>query len=349
MHTIPTLKNRLLPLLALLLPLAFWACDGGPSIESENGVSVVRNAGEGLQQGDLATLETVWQTGTVEGDEMYFSTIMSIDFDEQGNLYVLDFRDQALSKLDPQGNLLIQFANQGQGPGELTKSRDLDWVDGRILVANEGNGRIEVFTDEGEALEPIRLERMSLPGYVFEKGGQIYVGKRFVPEGHFLVRYEEGWSDPVPLKPAPPMEERLDYLRTHYVPCPSGDGVWLVYLLLDKIEKIDEQGNTVLTTTRQLDWDFPKDDKGQVIPEILVTRNCAVDPEGNLHVIYSNPEDWKRGNDVYRFDPEGRLLGKAFTLPIHRATALTFDSAGDLYYSDGITLYKARVRPATAE
>ncbi|MEM7049503.1 MAG: hypothetical protein AAF604_07590 [Acidobacteriota bacterium] len=286
-----------------------------------------------------------WELGSVDGDDMYFSTLMGIDFDDAGNLYGLDFRDQTITKIDAdKGEIMGRFGAKGQGPGELAGSRSLAWFQGKVLVANEGNGRVEVFSEDGEPLDPVRLSEVATPSYVFAHGDHLMVGRRFVPDGHFVYRYGQDLQAAEPLKEAGRMAERLDFLRSHNLQCPTADGTWIVYMLLDKIEKIDDSGNTVISMSRELDWDFPVEEDGEVVPEILVTRRCATDPEGNLYVIYSNPEDWKRGNDVFKFAPDGRLLGKAFTLPVHRATALAFDGQGDLYYSDGVTLFKAQVQ-----
>jgi DNA-binding beta-propeller fold protein YncE len=77
-----------------------------------------------------------------------------------GNVYVTD-RNQRVTVISPQGNVLRRWGKPGAGPGEFhfvstdpTDPRDIhSWVatgdNGLVYVADSGNNRVEVFTPQG--------------------------------------------------------------------------------------------------------------------------------------------------------------------------------------------------------
>jgi len=333
-------------LLGALLACTTWiACRGGwkGTVEERNGIQYVTNEGEGLDEGRVREeLRTVWKVGGHPGQPP-FSVVMWADFDAEGNVYVLDYRQQTITKVGPDGRVAGQFGKRGQEPGELSKSRRFALVDSKLFFANEGNGRIEVLGTSGEVFPPVQLPEVRDPGEIYFAHQKFQVARRFVPNGSYVYTYDPSWKLDRALRPAEPQKDRMDVIRSHNTVCPGPDGLWIVHMLLNRIQKIGWDGRVLLETSRDLDWAFPKDEQGNVIPEILVHRACAVDPKGNLYVVYSNPEDWKRGNDVYKFGPDGRLLQKAFTLPVFNATMMRFDREGNLYVGDETSLTKAKI------
>jgi sugar lactone lactonase YvrE len=292
--------------------------------------------------GPMETVRPLWKVATP-------SQAIWIDFDAAGNLYVLDYGEQKVTKLAPDGRRIGELGKRGQEPGSLSQSRRFAYADGRLYFANEGNGRIEVLGTSGEVFPPIELPGVQQPGEIYFANQGFYVSRRFASNGgSFVYAYDRNWKPQGELRKAGASPEGIEHLASINTVCPSPDGFWLVYLVQNRIEKVGWDGKVLLETNRDLDdrWPFRKDEKGRVLPEVLVHRACAVDREGNLYVLYSNPENWKRGNDVYKFAPDGRLLRKAFTLPLFSATMMRFDRDGNLFYSDGKTLTKAKIERA---
>ncbi|HEX2834707.1 MAG TPA: hypothetical protein VHW00_16970 [Thermoanaerobaculia bacterium] len=335
--------------LALLLPLSLMLASGCIRAKAEvterDGVRVVSNSAEGDERDrPHERLHTLWKTtGTNVAGQPGFEAALWADSDRGGNIYVLDHATQRITKLDASGRVLGQLAGRGEKPGQLSKSERFTWSDGYLYVANGGNGRIEVLRDSGEALPPIQLSEVKAPGEIYVANGNFVVGKRFARDGSYAYVYTPDWKVRSGLRKTDPIAAPIDILRTHNTTCPSSDGLWILSMLENRIEKYGWDGRKLLETSRDLDWDFPKDARGRVLPELLVHRACTVDRAGNLYVVYSNPENWKRGNEVYKFAPDGRLLQKAFELPILNATMIRFDRDGNLLYSDGRTLTKASV------
>jgi hypothetical protein len=312
-------------------------------VKEQQGIKIVSNEGEGIEAGRVReSLKSLWTAGN-RASGATFNTVIWVETDPAGNVYVLDHHDQTVTKFGPDGTRLGQFGGHGQQDGQLSKSRRFVWSGGKLYFANEGNGRIEVLGDDGKAFPSIQLADVKAPAEVFLAKDRFVVGRKFVPDGSFVHTYHPDWKLDRAIRPADPVGDRNDYLRSHNSICPAPDGVWIVYMLLNRIQKVGWDGKVLLETSRDLDWEFPKDAAGRVIPDILVHRACAVDPAGNLYVAYSNPENWKRGNEVFKFGPDGRLLQKAFTLPILSATMMRFDRQGNFWFSDGKTLTKAKI------
>lgn len=327
----------------LLCALVIHGCVRAKAeVKVRDGVRVVLNSSEGDNaDAKREVLHTIWKSSGAA--QSPFEAVLWADSDASGNLYVLDHASQRVTKLSRDGRVVAQFAGAGEGNGQLSKSSRLAWGDGRIYVANEGNGRIEVLSDAGQPLPSIQLPDVAKPGEVFFANNAFLVSRRFVKDGSYAYVYGRDWKLQHGVRKADPMVDRFDLLRSHNSVCPAPDGVWILSMLQNRIEKFAWDGRKILETSRDLDWKFPKDDNGRVIPEILVHRACTVDSSGNLYVVYSNPENWKRGNDVYKYAPDGRLLQKAFELPILNATMIRFDRDGSFLYSDGRTLTKASV------
>lgn len=140
--------------LAGLLPACGGSADSGGSME------VVRDT-----VGDTIVVRTVsgsvWDTpkrmtpevsiGMLEGDPEYlFGRITSIGVGSDGTIYVLDRQVPDLRAFDAEGSYLMTMGGQGEGPGELSSPGALTVLsDGRILVRDPGNARIQVFDADG--------------------------------------------------------------------------------------------------------------------------------------------------------------------------------------------------------
>jgi hypothetical protein len=316
------------------------------SVKERGGIRFVTNEGTGLDDGKV--VEQVKPLWTIGGDgaaagASKFGMLMWVDFDRAGNVYALDYNDQLITKLTPTGAFLGRFGGRGQADGGLSKSQRFAIVDDRLYFANVGNRRIEVLGAGGEVHPPLQLPEVKVPGELYFANDKFFVERRFVPDGHFVYVYDRNWKLERGLHPAESPANAGDVLRSHNTVCVAPDGIWIVHMLLNRIQKVGFDGKVILETSRPLEFELPKDKDGRDIPEILVHRACAVDPTGNLYVMYSNPENWKRSNDVYKFGPDGRLRQKAFTLPVFHSDFLRFDREGHLYYSDGTRLTKATI------
>ena len=104
----------------------------------------------------------------------------SITFDGSGFLWVLDGRKGILARLDESGKVLFSFGSTGSHKGELDDPQDFVVSDaGVIIVADSGNHRLQVFSNDGVFLREIRQDesdKLDNPVSVaLDSGGMIYV------------------------------------------------------------------------------------------------------------------------------------------------------------------------------
>lgn len=150
-------------LLFLLLALPASACAGGDAApegpqmtRSMRGDTVVVRTESGSVWGGEVALAPEVSIGELEGDlEYLFGSIRSLAVAADGTIYVVDGQVPDLRAFGSDGTYLRTLGRPGEGPGEI-KGPDGGLAilsDGRILVRDPGNARIQVYAPSGEALE----------------------------------------------------------------------------------------------------------------------------------------------------------------------------------------------------
>lgn len=165
-----------------LIPLLLTGCgDGGAtgtwsgSVRDSAGVRIVENPERGFWTAAQAwRLEEELLIGVGEGDpELQFGSIVGLDADEQGRIYVLDGQASRVRIFNPDGTLLRAFGRRGEGPGEISQAAQglLLAADGSILIPDMMNQRVTRLSPQGEPLEgsPLDISR-GIP-LLFLRGG----------------------------------------------------------------------------------------------------------------------------------------------------------------------------------
>ena len=125
------------------------------------GDTVVVRTVAGSLWGGTATLVPEVTIGVLDGPEEYmFGGIVSLAMGPDGTIYVMDQQAPALRVYNADGSYLATFGREGEGPGEYRRPDGGMGVlsDGRIVLRDPSNARIQVFAPDGEALDtwPIR-------------------------------------------------------------------------------------------------------------------------------------------------------------------------------------------------
>lgn len=122
--------------------------------------------------GDTAELIPEMRIGVLDGpDEYMLGSVRSLAVSPAGDIYLVDGQVPVVRKYSPDGTHLYDLGAEGGGPGEY-KSPDGGLgvlSDGRVLVRDPGNNRINVYGPSGESLTSWRL-----PGG-FSTGQKLYV------------------------------------------------------------------------------------------------------------------------------------------------------------------------------
>lgn len=115
--------------------------------------TTVRMAARPVHAG-VATLTPEISIGEIDGAEEYlFGSIVDLTVARDGSIYVFDRQVPALRKYDVNGKYVKTFGRKGQGPGEYLSGGGLGILpDGRVLLWDTGNWRINVYSPNGELL-----------------------------------------------------------------------------------------------------------------------------------------------------------------------------------------------------
>lgn len=155
----------------LLLPLvlAAWTaagCSGGEdggertTVRDTVGDTVfARTTGGGAPDREARLVEEL-RIGRFEGPEEYtFGEIAGLAVGPDGSIYVVDRQAPALRRYAADGSLVRTIGRKGGGPGEYEQPDGGVAVlpDGRVLLRDPANARINVYGPEGEFLEEWRI------------------------------------------------------------------------------------------------------------------------------------------------------------------------------------------------
>jgi hypothetical protein len=109
---------------------------------------------------DTAELVPEVSIGMFDGPEEYiFGQIVSLAMGQDGAIYVMDQQVPALRVYNPDGTYRATFGREGGGPGEYKRpDGGLSILsDGRILLRDPANARIQVYAPDGEDLDTWRI------------------------------------------------------------------------------------------------------------------------------------------------------------------------------------------------
>ncbi len=139
-----------------------------------------------------------------------FSEPAGVALGPDGRLYVADAGLHKVFGFDREGNLLVQWGEEGEGQGQMSSPRGIAVsADGHVYVADTGNHRIQVFDAEGRYLGAWggrgagKGEFLSPQGVAVGPDGSLYVAdtgnhrvQRLDPQGGFICAWGgEGAGD----------------------------------------------------------------------------------------------------------------------------------------------------------
>ncbi len=98
------------------------------------------------------TLVAERSIGVVDGAPEYmFGSVRDVLESRDGSVLVVDFQAFAVRQYDATGAYLRTFGRKGQGPGEYTIPGTVGVLpDGRVLLLDAGNARVNVYAPDGE-------------------------------------------------------------------------------------------------------------------------------------------------------------------------------------------------------
>ena len=173
------MKYALIALLLFCFTLAI-ACEKQKTIwkgtmQEENGVTVVRNPKEPMYGEDVFSLEEELSIGQRKGDdELLFLDARSLSVDEDGRIYVFDFKEANVKVFDSNGNYIRTFGKKGQGPGELNLPLAMSITSQNEIVVEDFRNKLVCFSSEGEFIKSIPITKLGVSGVVMDSQGNIF-------------------------------------------------------------------------------------------------------------------------------------------------------------------------------
>jgi DNA-binding beta-propeller fold protein YncE len=88
-----------------------------------------------------------------------FRQVTDMTWDPEGNTYISDgYINSRVAKVDKNGKWLMSFGTPGSGPGQFNTPHSIAAdAKGNIYVADRGNGRIQVFNENGNFEREIKI------------------------------------------------------------------------------------------------------------------------------------------------------------------------------------------------
>ncbi|GAH67513.1 unnamed protein product, partial [marine sediment metagenome] len=153
------------------------------TIEEKNGVTVVKNPKEPIYGEDVFSLEEELSIGKAEGREEYmFSEIESIAVDNEGRIYVFDYKEKNVKIFDKSGEFIKTFGRKGQGPGEFNIPFNMIITSQNEIMVKDMR-RLSFFSLEGEFKRSLSTPHVNLTSVDIDSKGNI--------AGLVIIREEE--------------------------------------------------------------------------------------------------------------------------------------------------------------
>ena len=199
------MNNKILSFLTffIVIYLAFnffpveTAAKETPNAQESDDVVVVSNPKTPDKKMRIVFTEEL-SIGEAEGDENYmFGSVVIFNTDEEGNFYVADYDNHRILKYDPEGQHLLTFGREGQGPGEFRSiSIPRFDKDRNLYITYALNRRISFFDKDGQYLKQIKLLERYNDVYLNSKGFMLATRWNMFPEDNKMkMNYVYGLFD----------------------------------------------------------------------------------------------------------------------------------------------------------
>ena len=143
----------LMPILLLFAPALLIGQE--IKIKQEKGVTVVYNPKDPAPTPDtlsqfVLTEELVIHDMDDSGRQLYTEP-WGLKADEEGNIYILDFKLGRVCMLNPEGDFIRFIGRKGEGPGELSSPSRMDMYKKNAIMAYDTTGhKVSIFNKNGE-------------------------------------------------------------------------------------------------------------------------------------------------------------------------------------------------------
>src|SRR5581483_7200013 len=200
-------------------------------------------------------LMTLGEKGVQASDQTHFGRPADIAFLPDGSFYIADgYANTRVVKFDKDGKYLFEWGTPGNGPGQFkVEVHDVE-IDpqGRVLVSDRGNDRVQIFDQNGKFLDvwpnifKASYVHATRDGYYWVVSGQGNRLAKYDKNGKLLTYwgtrglFPGGFDDPHDLSVDTSGNLYVSIFSTNkvglekYVPKPNGDRSRMIGLGFDR-------------------------------------------------------------------------------------------------------------------
>lgn len=180
-----------------------------------------------------------------------------------GRLYIADERARDVKVLDAQGTHLQTIGGQGVGPGKFVRPVSLAIRADSLLVLDPGNGRLQVFSLDGDVLSTQSVSGRYNP-VVGPDGGIAHatlgvdsvLAIMFSPEGEERARIGEVLAPPTNRVNMQELRREIEagevpgiFLNTAVPVIDQDEAAWLILPSAGRVDRFDREGQPLFSVT----------------------------------------------------------------------------------------------------
>lgn len=303
------------------------------SIEEIDGITVVKNPKEPIYGEDVLTLEEdLVIGGEVDEVEPLFLSVKTFKLDDDENIYVLDSKAHKIKVFNKTGQLVREFGEKGQGPGELDFPTNIElYFENQIIVFNMRGRKMSLFSRSGEFIKDLSMEKHGRISRIrVDSQGSFYAYSMLREESSRKIKVDKFDSNLDLVSNIVSVENEIDYYSIEAVPTYlyfhviNDNFVWghaSKYVL----HVVDPDGNEVRRIIRDYDpVELTKKDKEKItkefssMPSSIKLKFPDVYPPFDWFypgisggIVVRTPEKTADDSNYFDFfDSEGRYIAK---------------------------------------
>jgi hypothetical protein len=247
-----------------------------------------------------------------------FDSPIDITIAGDGRIFILDSRDHNVKVFAPDGSYRKTFSREGAGPGELARPWIISAVGDEIYIADCGNQRVQMFSQEGQYLRSYKVPIRFGSGMTFDTLGRLHQNTQGFRSPHCMAVYDvsgalakefaelDGDSfeffDFTEIRRAISKGEIPNSFRNDVLPAVAADGnIWMVYRSMpffkiyssegQLLEKFSIESDTYRKIYRQFrDENKKLESRPNTYFPLRYVNDLVFDSRGNLHVLLNDSE-----------------------------------------------------------
>ena len=292
--------------------------------KKEDKVKEIHNSMEGKWENDVSKrvhLSLDLTLGGLEDNETHiFQSPRSIAVNENGDLFILDQRENSIYKFDEKGHFLATIGREGQGPGEFQIPYDIVFKNNTLYVADFGNRRVQCFEEKGKYISDFQV-RGNFVKIAVDSKGNIYLPyytdqflvHKYSEKGELLNSFVD--TEIAPMKGDPRLQRAYNSVN---FTVDHKDNIYIAYRFQNKIQKYNSHGELLIEFNRELPFKptpihmFQTPSGGSGVRGDEIYNDICVGKNDLIYVLLGKHYPGK-GKIIDRYNTQGEYLDSFWT------------------------------------